>query len=130
MARQWPIVRAHGREVRRLQIAGQPRVLRALHAARDEGNRNDDRRYPIDVKREGGPVGQTTASTSAWGTSCSFLAFLASTLLLSVGLFLKVSCEPKPFFKKAEDVWFEGITQALMSYILFWTLFYDIVHIY
>ena len=36
----------------------------------------------------------------------------------------------KPFFKKPEEIWFEGITQALMSYILFWTLFYDIVHIY
>jgi len=59
-----------------------------------------------------------------------FVAFLVSTLLLSCGLFLKVSCEPKPFFKKPEDIWFEGITQALMSYILFWTLFYDIVHIY
>ena len=59
-----------------------------------------------------------------------FLAFFLSTFLLSVGLYLKVSCEPKPFFKKPEDIWTEGIMQALMSYILFWTLFYDIVHIY
>ena len=59
-----------------------------------------------------------------------FAVFLISTLLLSVGLYLKVGCEPKPFFKKPEDLWFEGITSASMSYILFWTLFYDIVHIY
>jgi hypothetical protein len=59
-----------------------------------------------------------------------FLAFFLSTFLLSVGLYLKVSMEPKPFFKKPEDIWTEGIMQALMSYILFWTLFYDIVHIY
>ena len=38
--------------------------------------------------------------------------------------------EPRPFFKKPEDIWTEGIGQAAMSYILFWTLFYDIVHLY
>lgn len=59
-----------------------------------------------------------------------FVCFFISTLLLSVGLYLKVSCDPKPFFKKPDDIWTEGITQAMMSYILFWTLFYDIVHIY
>ena len=64
--------------------------------------------------------------TGLYGFACFFI----STLLLSVGLYLKVSCEPKPFFKKPEDIWTEGIMQGLMSYILFWTLFYDIVHIY
>jgi len=59
-----------------------------------------------------------------------FVAFLLSTGVLSVALYLKVSCDPKPFFKKPNDVWTEGISQAAMSYILFWTLFYDIVHIY
>ena len=59
-----------------------------------------------------------------------FLVFFISTFALSVGLYLKVSMEPKPFFKKPEDIWFEGVSQAMMSYILFWTLFYDIVHIY
>ena len=59
-----------------------------------------------------------------------FLVFFLSTFLLSVGLYLKVSCEPKPFFKRPDDIWTDGITQALMSYVLFWTLFYDIVHIY
>ena len=51
-------------------------------------------------------------------------------LVSSCGLYLKVSCEPKPFFKKPKDLWTDGIVEALMSYILFWTLFYDIVHIY
>ena len=59
-----------------------------------------------------------------------FAVFLLSTFMLSVGLYLKVSCEPKPYFKKPDDIWTEGVTQALMSYVLFWTLFYDIVHIY
>ena len=59
-----------------------------------------------------------------------FAAFFLATMVLSVGMYLKVSCDPKPFFKKPEDIWTEGIMQALMSYILFWTLFYDVVHIY
>ena len=51
--------------------------------------------------------------------------------MLSVGLYyLNCSGDAKPYFKKPEDIWFEGISQAAMSYILFWTLFYDIVHIY
>ena len=65
------------------------------------------------------------------GSSAGLIFVICFVLvLLSVGLYLKVSMEPKPFFKKPEDIWTEGIMQALMSYILFWTLFYDIVHIY
>ena len=59
-----------------------------------------------------------------------FLVFFLSTFVLSVGLYLKVSAEPRPYFKKPEEIWTEGIMQALMSYIMFWTLFYDIVHLY
>ena len=59
-----------------------------------------------------------------------FVAFFAATLLLSLGMYLNVGCDPKPYFKKGGDVWTEGVGQALMSYVLFWTLFYDIVHIY
>ena len=59
-----------------------------------------------------------------------FVIFLATTMMLSVMLFLKVSFEPRPFFKKPDDLWTEGISQAMMSYVMFWTLFYDIVHIY
>ena len=55
-----------------------------------------------------------------------FLAFFLTTFLLSVGLYFRVACDPKPFFKKPNDIWTEGISQAAMSYILFWTLFYDV----
>lgn len=55
-----------------------------------------------------------------------FLAFFISTMLLSVGLYLSVGGDPRPYFKKPNDIWFEGISQAAMSYILFWTLFYDV----
>lgn len=59
-----------------------------------------------------------------------FLTFFLTTFLLSVGLFLKVAGDAKPFFRKPNDIWTEGINQAMLSYILFWTLFYDIVHLY
>ena len=51
-----------------------------------------------------------------------FLAFFGSTLLLSVGLYLSVGCNPRPYFKNPNDIWSEGISQAGMSYVLFWTL--------
>uniref|UniRef100_A0A7S0Q1B5 ER membrane protein complex subunit 6 n=1 Tax=Coccolithus braarudii TaxID=221442 RepID=A0A7S0Q1B5_9EUKA len=59
-----------------------------------------------------------------------FLAFFITTFALSAGAYLVVGCEPKPYFKLSADVWTEGIKDGMMSYILFWTLFYDIVHIY
>lgn len=52
-----------------------------------------------------------------------FVIFLMTTCVLSVGLYIKVSCDPQPFFKKPEEIWTEGISQAAMSYIMFWTLF-------
>ena len=59
-----------------------------------------------------------------------FVAFFVTSFLTSLGIYLKVNYDPKPYFKKGGDVWTEGVGQALMSYVLFWTLFYDIVHIY
>ena len=41
-----------------------------------------------------------------------FFAFLVTMALLSVGLYLKVSMKPDPFFKKPNDIWFEGISGA------------------
>uniref|UniRef100_A0A7S0HSP5 ER membrane protein complex subunit 6 n=1 Tax=Phaeocystis antarctica TaxID=33657 RepID=A0A7S0HSP5_9EUKA len=59
-----------------------------------------------------------------------FVAFFASSMVLSLGMYLKMNSNPKPYFKTGSDVWTEGIGQALMSYVMFWTLFFDIVHIY
>jgi|TARA_B100000513_G_scaffold194242_1_gene122748 hypothetical protein len=59
-----------------------------------------------------------------------FISFFITSLALSAGLFLLMGGAPKPYFRTASDVWTEGVSQAMMSYILFWTLFYDIVHIY
>ena len=43
-----------------------------------------------------------------------FLTFFVTTFILSLGMYLKVGGLPKPFFKKGDDIWTEGIMQALM----------------
>ena len=75
------------------------------------------------------PSSPTRAPPRAAGL-VGFLVFFVVTFALSAMLYLKMGGEPKPYFKVGGDIWTEGIQQALMSYILFWTLFYDIVHIY
>jgi hypothetical protein len=59
-----------------------------------------------------------------------FLTFFITTFLLSLTLYMKVKGDPKPYFKDAQAIWTEGVVQSLMSYVLFWTLFYDIIYIY
>ena len=43
-----------------------------------------------------------------------FVAFFASSMVLSLGMYLKMEANPKPYFKTGSDVWTEGIGQALM----------------
>ena len=43
-----------------------------------------------------------------------FVAFFASSMVLSLGMYLKMNSNPKPYFKTGSDVWTEGIGQALM----------------
>lgn len=60
-----------------------------------------------------------------------FLMFLLSCFLTSGMLCLKMgSLSMSAYFKSSNQVWTEGLTQGLMSFILFWTLFFDLVHIY
>ena len=63
-------------------------------------------------------------------SAAGMIPFVLSTLALSLCLYLSMDARPAPYFKHATDVWTEGISQAIMSYILFWTLLYDVVHIY
>ena len=102
-------------------------------------------------------VGGMAAGVMGMTGLVGFLTFFATSFLLSLAVYMKMERNPRPFFKNPNDVWTEGISQALMvrpparrpttsapansrptaadcappqSYILFWTLFYDIVHIY
>ena len=59
-----------------------------------------------------------------------FAVFGITTMILSAMLYVYIGADAKPYFKAPNDLWTEGVSQAMMSYIMFWTLFYDIVHIY
>ena len=37
-----------------------------------------------------------------------FAAFFLSTMLLSLGMYLKTNSDPRPYFKKSGDVWGAG----------------------
>ena len=43
-----------------------------------------------------------------------FLTFFLTTFILSVMMYVKMGMQPKPYFKKADEVWTEGVMQALM----------------
>ena len=59
-----------------------------------------------------------------------FIVFFISSFLMSAALYLMMDRDPRPYFKSGSDVLTDGVMPGIMSYILFWTLFYDVVHIY
>lgn len=60
-----------------------------------------------------------------------FLLFLVSCLVTSAMLCARMgSLGMLDYFAKPHAIWTAGLTDGLMSYILFWTLFFDLVHIF
>eukprot|EP00735_Rhodelphis_limneticus_P007848 TRINITY_DN20528_c0_g1::TRINITY_DN20528_c0_g1_i1::g.66::m.66 TRINITY_DN20528_c0_g1::TRINITY_DN20528_c0_g1_i1::g.66 ORF type:complete len:128 (-),score=25.91,sp/Q3ZCG8/EMC6_BOVIN/40.00/1e-09,Rab5ip/PF07019.7/4.1e-19,EcsC/PF12787.2/0.11,DUF1328/PF07043.8/13 TRINITY_DN20528_c0_g1_i1:710-1048(-) len=60
-----------------------------------------------------------------------FFCYLFCALLTTLSLYIKTRFQPQPYFRSSSDIWLGGnFVQALMSFVLFWTLFYDIVHVY
>jgi hypothetical protein len=60
-----------------------------------------------------------------------FLFFVFSCFITSGMLCLRMgSLSMSDFFPKPNQVWTSGLTEGLMSYILFWTLLFDLVHIF
>ncbi|KAL9653772.1 hypothetical protein ABK040_008637 [Willaertia magna] len=56
------------------------------------------------------------------------IASLFSSIIIAIGL-------PKPFsvqnvFQSWSNVWLGGFMQGLLTYILFWTIAYDVVYIF
>eukprot|EP00742_Colponemidia_sp_Colp-10_P003606 GILJ01003838.1.p1 GENE.GILJ01003838.1~~GILJ01003838.1.p1 ORF type:complete len:114 (-),score=16.12 GILJ01003838.1:193-534(-) len=56
--------------------------------------------------------------------------FFAFTFISSFVLFLKADMNPAPYFKSSMDVWTGNLLGGMMSFILFWTLLYNMIHIY
>mmetsp|Transcript_15970 Transcript_15970/g.40115 ORF Transcript_15970/g.40115 Transcript_15970/m.40115 type:complete len:116 (+) Transcript_15970:477-824(+) len=60
-----------------------------------------------------------------------FLLFFVSCLVTSCMLCVRTgSVTMVDFFAKPNQVWTQGLTEGLMSYILFWTMLFDLVHIF
>eukprot|EP00933_Yihiella_yeosuensis_P064664 TRINITY_DN68126_c0_g1_i1.p1 TRINITY_DN68126_c0_g1~~TRINITY_DN68126_c0_g1_i1.p1 ORF type:complete len:126 (+),score=20.84 TRINITY_DN68126_c0_g1_i1:102-479(+) len=58
------------------------------------------------------------------------LVFILTTLLHSAMIFVKMGGSVSRHFLKSHDVFTTQFLAGLMSFILFWTLAYDMVHIF
>eukprot|EP00271_Cylindrocystis_brebissonii_P003690 TRINITY_DN14937_c0_g1_i1.p2 TRINITY_DN14937_c0_g1~~TRINITY_DN14937_c0_g1_i1.p2 ORF type:complete len:123 (-),score=18.42 TRINITY_DN14937_c0_g1_i1:725-1093(-) len=59
-----------------------------------------------------------------------FFCYVLIMGLGSVGLYLKTGGDISSYFDSWQRVAIDGVSQGAMSFILFWTLAYDIVHIF
>lgn len=59
-----------------------------------------------------------------------FLCYIIIMGAASFGIFLKTGGNLDAYFDSWERVAVDGISQGAMSFVLFWTLAYDIVHIF
>lgn len=56
--------------------------------------------------------------------------FILVTVLHSLMIFAKMAGNVERHFRKPRDIFASQFTHGLMSFILFWTLSYDMVHIF
>ncbi|KND02308.1 uncharacterized protein SPPG_02783 [Spizellomyces punctatus DAOM BR117] len=59
-----------------------------------------------------------------------FLFYVASSLVLSLILWLKTGFNPKRYFPTPDMLWVHEVAGNAFSYLLFWTLAYGLVHVY
>eukprot|EP00695_Tsukubamonas_globosa_P000885 TRINITY_DN1825_c0_g1_i1.p2 TRINITY_DN1825_c0_g1~~TRINITY_DN1825_c0_g1_i1.p2 ORF type:complete len:106 (-),score=6.16 TRINITY_DN1825_c0_g1_i1:172-489(-) len=59
-----------------------------------------------------------------------FVLYFVCSILLSLGLLVKSKFSTKRYFRTSSSIWTSGVGSGLMTYILFWTLMYDIVYIF
>eukprot|EP00164_Ancoracysta_twista_P005337 GFYU01007300.1.p1 GENE.GFYU01007300.1~~GFYU01007300.1.p1 ORF type:complete len:137 (-),score=25.72 GFYU01007300.1:177-533(-) len=74
-------------------------------------------------------AGAATGILGVTGLS-GFVCYFAMSLVLSLAFWLKIGGDSSKYFVKPSNWLYDGITAQFMSFILFWTLFYDLVHIY
>eukprot|EP01114_Cavostelium_apophysatum_P007136 TRINITY_DN1889_c0_g1_i1.p1 TRINITY_DN1889_c0_g1~~TRINITY_DN1889_c0_g1_i1.p1 ORF type:complete len:113 (+),score=7.21 TRINITY_DN1889_c0_g1_i1:109-447(+) len=65
--------------------------------------------------------------TGVYGFLMYFVNFFIISGLIYV---LKVNQNTDPYFISKSTLFWDGIFHGMLTYIMFWTLFYDIVHIY
>eukprot|EP01083_Nonionella_stella_P009982 28538_1 len=58
------------------------------------------------------------------------ILFALAWLLTSALLWTKTKFDHPTYFRKGSALWMDGLMQGGMSFVLFWTLVHNIVHIY
>mmetsp|Transcript_114393 Transcript_114393/g.171065 ORF Transcript_114393/g.171065 Transcript_114393/m.171065 type:complete len:110 (-) Transcript_114393:158-487(-) len=63
--------------------------------------------------------------TGLWG----FALHIVCSILISAGLYLKAGMDPS-YFMSVTGLFVSGLTGGMGTYILVWTMAYDVVHVY
>mmetsp|Transcript_11136 Transcript_11136/g.21026 ORF Transcript_11136/g.21026 Transcript_11136/m.21026 type:complete len:121 (+) Transcript_11136:238-600(+) len=73
-----------------------------------------------------GVVAGILGLTNIYGFVCYFVMMA----LVSLRMLVKTNFQPTSYFMNSSKITYDGVTAEIMTFVLFWTLFYDIVHIY
>ena len=63
-------------------------------------------------------------------TYAGFLFYFAANLVGSALLFFAMHTKPSKYLVSPNSVWTEAATSGFMTYLLVWTLVYNLVHVY
>jgi hypothetical protein len=64
---------------------------------------------------------------SLWG----FMFYIATSVLLSASIYItRVEAQPELYFNTASFLMIHDVFSNLVSFVLFWTLFYGLMHVY
>ena len=77
-----------------------------------------------------GVAGTTAGMLGLTGWS-GFVFYLVTTVLFGIALLVKMQFKPSEFFRNGfRDVMTEGVLGGALSYVLFWTLAYNVIYVY
>ena len=64
---------------------------------------------------------------SLWG----FMFYLATSVLLSASIWItRINGQPELYFNNLSSLMIHDVFPNLVSFVLFWTLFYGLMHVY
>eukprot|EP01112_Ceratiomyxa_fruticulosa_P013693 TRINITY_DN3868_c0_g1_i1.p1 TRINITY_DN3868_c0_g1~~TRINITY_DN3868_c0_g1_i1.p1 ORF type:complete len:105 (+),score=8.25 TRINITY_DN3868_c0_g1_i1:147-461(+) len=59
-----------------------------------------------------------------------FLPYFITYAIICGLMWFKMNGKPLVYLQSETSLWWDGLFTGLLSYVLFWTLSYDIIHIY
>mmetsp|Transcript_3033 Transcript_3033/g.7570 ORF Transcript_3033/g.7570 Transcript_3033/m.7570 type:complete len:126 (-) Transcript_3033:330-707(-) len=75
-------------------------------------------------------VGGCATGIAGYTGLTGLLCFFLTSLLVSTWVALKAGPSPSPYFPSIRGIFTGGLMGGFGSFVLFWTMAYDIVHIY